>query len=380
MSVDEDASWNPKKRKVMESNNDKTVLGFQPNQEFLRAEEELKTDLEADYQVFLEVPEVHPEYGTYYQMFIDQFSKRYGDDPVRCKELWEAFWPEIIAEKQEQEWKIKRAVLIKQFQIQSHASKNSHKKFKGDTSRASQTVKVRSSVVEDCQDSDIECIDITSDCVEANHLEKSSPVNIVSVKNSVKMPSPFYGKNSESCTVRSSSLPSMNNESSKESVAQNSSLLQSLQLLDDTSDALGDIFGSILRRVINKIREHEDTKETAKFLNNKDTKKLLTWVSAKLKRLSAVAVGAEKEKLAQCSNIAKNLVDYGVENPRTEMYGGLDLRQVAEATYDKAITTTFGIIKETLRFAGVPNPSEEIVNKMFGEVSSLHLEMALEKK
>ncbi|XP_064110440.1 uncharacterized protein LOC135218215 [Macrobrachium nipponense] len=360
------------KRKDPEtSDNPMSVPSFQMNKEFLSAEEELKADHKADYQIFLEVPEVHPEYGTYYQMFMDQFSKRYGDDPARCKELWEAFWPEIIEEKQEKEWRIKRAVLIKQFQIQFRGNKNSLKKMKSDKNTDSPDVKT--SGVTDLTISDLAASDISHSCVKENGVEILS-MDSASVKNSVSVSSNQNDKHMELYSGSTSLV------TKSEWADKNSSISQSLQLLEDTSDALGDIFGSILRRVIKKIKEFKDPQELSKFLKNKDTKKLLSWVSGKLKRLSAMAVGNEKERLVQSGNIARNLSEYGVEGTQSTRYGGLDLRQVAAATYDKAISTTIGIIRETLRFSGDPNPSDEVVNKVFGEVSSLHLEMALEKQ
>lgn len=373
MSAGENALHKSLKRKDPESyDNPVSLPSFQMNKEFLSAEEELKADHKADYQIFLEVPEVHPEYGTYYQMFMDQFSKRYGDDPARCKELWEAFWPEIIEEKQEKEWKIKRAVLIKQFQIQFHGNKNAVKKMKSDKSTESPNVKT--SGITDLKVSDLAGSDISHQSVKENGVEISSSREFASVKNSASVPSNQNDKHMELHSGSTSLVTKL-----EESADKNSSFFQSLQLLEDTSDALGDIFGSILRRVIKKTKELKDPQEMSKFLKNKDTKKLLSWVSGKLKRLSVMAVGAERERLVQSSDMAKNLAEYGVEGAQNKRYGGLDLRQVAAATYDKAIPTTLGIIKETLRFNGDPNPSNEVVNKVFGEVASLHLEMALEK-
>ncbi|KAK7015917.1 hypothetical protein SK128_028175 [Halocaridina rubra] len=297
----------------------------QADEEFLKAEEELKNDHTAFYQLFLDIPEVHPDYSLHYVQFKTEYNKRFGNEPENFKKLWDVYWYEVIQQKQEEDWDLKIRVLIRQYQVKSSYEEKAQEK--------------RQSGLK------MQYNSISSDEESSGSNKESKWKNIV-----VDGSSP-------------NNIP----------------LSHSLELLENVCDSLGDIFGSVLKRVIKKINESTNTEDIISFLSNKDTVKLLKWAAGKLKVLGVDAEGAQKNKLLSCSNIALKLIIYGIEGTWNANHNRLDIEKIAISTFNKDIPTTLSIIEESLKLCGIESPTRRIVNSVFSQVSSHHVKMALSK-
>lgn len=76
---------------------------------FLSEERTLRSDLEQEYTVFLDMPEMHPYYEDVLELFARMFARQPdGDDD----KVWMKCWKKKLDHFKEQEWKIKRKALI----------------------------------------------------------------------------------------------------------------------------------------------------------------------------------------------------------------------------------------------------------------------------
>ncbi|XP_066971009.1 serine-rich adhesin for platelets-like isoform X2 [Macrobrachium rosenbergii] len=95
-------------------------IKFDPvtDEEFLKLEKTLKEMHTTDYQVFLDSPEVHPDYDSSYMMFEQYYQQRYGDEGSNEKResVWNMFWAELVRDQEIEEWTVKREGLLKHFE------------------------------------------------------------------------------------------------------------------------------------------------------------------------------------------------------------------------------------------------------------------------
>ncbi|KAF2360949.1 hypothetical protein FHG87_008296 [Trinorchestia longiramus] len=91
-------------------------------EQFLVKERQLKLEVEEEYKVFQDMPEMHPEY----EEILETFSTKYLRQPEgEDDDLWVRFWAEKMCFLQEQTWHERRNDLIEKYKHGSLQSKRS---------------------------------------------------------------------------------------------------------------------------------------------------------------------------------------------------------------------------------------------------------------
>ncbi|KAF2354359.1 hypothetical protein FHG87_014890 [Trinorchestia longiramus] len=85
---------------------------------FLTEEKELRAEHEQEYNVFKEVPEMHPEYEAKYELFMTCYRQRMvgsQSDPDLEESVWNAYWAEELEKLKQKEWEAKRKELVTKY-------------------------------------------------------------------------------------------------------------------------------------------------------------------------------------------------------------------------------------------------------------------------
>ena len=319
-------------------------MSFNPltDEKFQKLEVSLQNLHNEDYTLYLSTPEVHPDYSSSRLLFENQYKERYGSQGSgeEREKLWEIFWSELINDQKEEEWQVKRENLVK--------------KYEADFLKEHQCF---------CPDSDS---------------SSDSDIFILSEKITPSKPNQSTSTASAPVTVSStdSSPVTAQSASSIKDLASDFSLSESLHLLSEVCDSLGEFFGSLMRVVIGRVRQFSNTREAFLYLGEADTVKLLQMTAEKIREASVSAEGSYKSKLLYCDQTIQQLIDYASENI-VKATKTLDINELAKATLHKEASVIVAMIKQTLKSYGIKDPSQETVYKVYSEIASLHLKAAL---
>ncbi|XP_047492474.1 uncharacterized protein LOC125041504 [Penaeus chinensis] len=284
-----------------------------------RAEEDMKNDLVSEYQVFQEVPEIHPQFEEVHDMFTEEYKSKFGDvlDSELCDTIWKKFWKEVLQEKQESEYQEKLEVLRQQY--------------------------------------------------KALDLEKS-----------ITNPSKDGCKASENSTVTSlqgqskgSDISCMNADLVK------CSLLQAFALLEELSEFLG-IFAPAMKMLMEEVvKLGVSSKEALEVLSTDDNNILIKMVSHKLLCLSKAVESPLGDKLLEGSTETLKLLQYSVIPPEVKKsFNGVDVEAVARSSHGKDVPSTIEMIKKSLEESGFDSYSAEDVHQIYLAVSHQQFDMA----
>ncbi|KAK7082826.1 hypothetical protein SK128_019258 [Halocaridina rubra] len=204
------------------------------SEEFQRLEKSMLEAHKSEYLVFLDVPEVHPQYEASFNMFKMNYLEKFGQDANKehQNELWNNFWQELIAEEREESWVRKRKNLVKKFEFDESIRK-----------QGCPCVQARSNVAWDTSEDS------------------------------------FYKGNKDSCDnatplLYSGSIQAVASTSSKKEKVK-ICLASTLELLVGVSDTLGEFFGSLVKKVVEEIKRLGNVQAAFEYLGEADTIKLL---------------------------------------------------------------------------------------------------------
>ncbi|XP_068210862.1 serine-rich adhesin for platelets-like isoform X2 [Palaemon carinicauda] len=336
------------------------------DEEYLKVENTLKQMHSADYQVFLDSPEVHPDYEASYEMFEQYYRQRYGNQGTKelHETVWNLFWEEIIHDKEKEEWIVKREGLLKQFEI------NGKQNCKCASKESVEVLELMSES------------DTSSDVIIIEDETSSSSKCVPSGSSASCITNQSSSSNSKD-KIGSRQAPTSDNDKVDNSVVLSVpfdkdldfSLTESLHILGEVCETLvGEFFGSLMKKVIRRLREFSNTKEAFQYIGEEDTIKLLEMAAVKVKDASVTAEGSDKSKLIYCSHVLRKLIDHASS---TSSHAKINIGQIAKATMNQEISVVLGVIREKLKECGIKDPSLETVRQVYSEVSSLNLKAAL---
>ena len=79
--------------------------------QFLEKVKKLEAEHEEEYKVYIEVPEMHPEYKSIFQVFINQYFDKSKDQDAQ----WTLFWSKQVEEFKSKEWDEKKKALVAKY-------------------------------------------------------------------------------------------------------------------------------------------------------------------------------------------------------------------------------------------------------------------------
>lgn len=303
-----------------------------------KAEKDLKNELMSEYQVFLEMPEIHPQFQEVRDMFMEEYQRKFGDvEDLELRDtIWTKFWEEVLQEKQESEWREKLEILRKQ-------------------------CKALESTADPSKESDI----VTE---QTGQLESfSSHEKLCNMKS----------QRSEQSVMLPPSREKENISGMDENLVK-CSLLQAFAILEELSEFLG-IFGPAMKMLMQEVvKLGVSSKEALEVLSNEDNNILIKTVAHKLLSLSKAVESPLSDRLLEGSTETLKLLKFSVLQLEVKKsYNGVDIEAVAKSSHKKDVSSTIEMIKNSLRESGVDNYSAEDINQIYLAVSQQHLDMAL---
>lgn len=298
-----------------------------------RAEEDLKNNLVSEYQVFQEVPEIHPQFEEVHDMFMEEYKGKFGDvvDSELCETIWKKFWKEVLQGKQESECQEKLEVLRKQYKA----------------------LDLEKSITDPSKDG---CK--ASENSRATSLQGQSN-NIHDIISSEK-----------SQKDKGSDISGMNADLVK------CSLLEAFTLLEELSEFLG-IYAPAMKMLMEEVvKLGVSSKEALEVLSTDDNNILIKMVSYKLLSLSKAVESPLSDKLLEGSTETLKLLQYSLMPPEAKKsFNGIDIEAVAKSSHGKDVSSTIEMIKKSLKESGTDNYSAEDVHQIYLAVSHQQFEM-----
>ncbi|XP_064093022.1 uncharacterized protein LOC135205797 isoform X2 [Macrobrachium nipponense] len=342
-------------------------IKFDPetDEEFLQLEKTMKEMHTADYQVFLDSPEVHPDYDSSYLMFEQCYQQRYGNknSNENRQSVWTMFWAELVHDQEKEEWTVKREGLLKQFE-------NDRKNCKC------------ASEIEESLGKENECSSDSSDVIFISESISSNSQSPPSASGAFCLANPSSSVANDSEGVRKPQTSASRNMEDNGALLLNLTsekdldplLSESLIILDEVCDSLGEFFGSLLKKVIGRVKEFSDTREAFLYLGKEDTIKLLEMTEEKIRSASITAEGSQKNKLFYGGQLIKRLISYASQASTCSEF---DISQLAKATMNRDTSFVLNMIRERMKTHGIKNPPVDAVRQVYSEVSSWRLKTVL---
>lgn len=359
------SSKKKKKNKKDSSSPQDLDIGIKPgskaNKKMLAAEDDLKREHDRELKLYIEMPEVHPEYEQKYSIFIDQYRRQFPGrhDMNHSDKLWRVFWKELVTGILQEEYQKKREGLRIEFM---------HPVLNKQEAKPSASTKRKS----------------TDE--RYDHKGKKSQRIDEQLTNVNK------GRSMQSRNMDRAGLLQALQDS------EDVDMREALDLLQEISPDLG-ILGPAVKLLMEKIRSSwSNKKEVNALLQDKDNGMVLQMVSEKAKSLSErSAPGPYTLKLELASMQALKLINYHQPVHKEEklhdfdvnkvahglevnnISHGLDVNKVARATYNKDPAYIIQFIKNALLFEGIKNATNDDVTDIYVAVTSAHFAMAYSK-
>lgn len=290
-----------------------------------KAEEDLKNNLMSEYQVFQEVPEIHPQFEEVHDMFLEEYRRKFGnvEDSELSDTIWKKFWKEVLQEKQESECQEKLEALRKQYKVLNLEKS----------------------------------IDPSRDA--CNAIENSA---VISLK----------GQSDSTTTLSDTENISCVNEDLVKC-----SLLQAFALLEELSEFLG-IFAPAMKMLMEEVvKLGVSSQEALEVLSNDDNNILIKTVSHKLLSLSKAVESPLSDRLLEGSTETLKLLQYSLMSPEgKKSVSAVDIKAVAKSSHGKDVSSTLEMIKKSLNESGINDYSAEDVHQIYLAVSHQHFDMA----
>ncbi|XP_064092448.1 uncharacterized protein LOC135205603 isoform X2 [Macrobrachium nipponense] len=342
-------------------------------QKFMAAKEDLKREHERERKLYLELPEVHPEYEEKYRVFLDQYKTHYPgrNDAEHRNKLWMLFWKELVSSMLETAYKKKREILEMEY-LRSQGGEQSEvetsslkRKAPSDSGKGS------------------------SKFPRSEEFDQSRPGtssgNMVSLSqgltsSNVQTTRSHYSQGASSLSSQPSAFLGASSSSSQFSQTSSSSVSvpQAVAIINEVCECLGDLSPAI-RLVLQKIHAvNMDPLLTGKVFTDSDNAMIMKIAAAKMKEASEKYTSPIKEKLVLASYQAMQLLEMPAAMPPAQKkpYHGLDIQKVARATFDKDPAFIVQFIKNALLYEGVENPSQDDISDIFVTITNTHFSMA----
>ena len=357
-----------KREQQIQLEKEKEELKQRNYKKYLAAKEEIKREHEREQKLYLELPEVHPEYEEKYKVFLNQYKTHYPgrDDSDHCKKLWMLFWKELVSSMLETAHKKKRELLDKEYM---KAQEEQAEMAEPTPKRKALSDGKGSSKYPRAEDFD-----------QARPGRSSDSMNTTS-KSTAQMTPSHYDQGIASLSSRqsASSLPGTHAAASK--LSQTSikfSIPQAVAVISEMCNFLGELSPAV-KLVMNKVKEvNMDPMKTAAVFTDKDNAMIMKIIAGKLKELSEKYPSPNKEKLVLASFHSLQLLELPTTavDVQKKPYHGLDLTKVARATFDKDPAFIVQFIKNALLYEGVADPSQNDISDIFVKITNIHFTMA----
>ena len=353
-------------------------------QQFLQEEKSLRAEHDQEYSVFLEVPEMHPDYEEKYEEFITNYLKENGRD-ANEEEAWMAHWPTILEKIKQSEWEAKRKVLVEKYKkvLMQKKLKNTPPVEPVVTAAPrdpdpviSDSVLMQSlAFVKSSNEKDKKLLDFPIN-LNLNLPSKLSKVpEIFSSKSSILDDCNGSSPVAKAATSNSNTLDKISPSSNK-NINQDSDISRAYDILEQLTGSLG-ILGPALRGLISMAKEKgTTTKEAMEIFIDTDNITLMKMSVEKFKTQLKSASQTQHAKLIKGIAIADELIKYAEKRVR-DSKSNADLELIARATLGKKPSDILDFIKNSFAFEGKTVTNDDL-SKMYLTVSTLHLGMTLQ--
>ncbi|XP_064092672.1 uncharacterized protein LOC135205686 [Macrobrachium nipponense] len=305
--------------------------------EYKLAKRELNIEHDRDFELYLQTPEIHPEYDCQYVLFREQYQQKYpGElDEEKYMNLWKTFWKVVVTEMLKDEYDEKRKVLDIEYKLHCDKTSKEHVKHKSSRKRDDfQKEKDCKRALTHNEDGKILTKSVTPDGDEEFFVDKT------------------------------------------------------LRLLTEVSPALGILEPMFIQ--LKKEIEHCqcDRAKLCKLFEDEERKLILKRISEKAKKLSEITKdsGSEKYvvKLQLASVQALKLVEYATSGSKKQgsekqSYYGIDIESVAKATYNKTNADIIQSIKDLLAVKGIRDIQDDDLSSIYDAVVLAHMKLACMK-
>ena len=306
-----------------------------------REESSLFKEHEAAYEVYLEVPEMHPSYEDKYSRFLQSYKKKYNttEESEHMTKMWHKYWKLCIDSIKSKEWKKKRKDLIEKCRLEARSS--------------TETVPV----------------------------EQPKP-QVQAVPTTPATPVPK--------TLSSAQILMEIQDISSQPV-DDFSVGGALDILDVLSDKMGEI-GPTIKRLVEHVKIYGLKNKKAMDLIC-ESQNVLT-LNLAFERILNLCQSLNAEQTSYCKKgiawglqlikYAKNFKE-GETTPKKQDAKGtgkskkavrFDLNLFAQQTYNQDSNWIYSTLEESLEYVYGAKPDSDLVKQMFANISAIHLNMS----
>ncbi|XP_068211219.1 uncharacterized protein [Palaemon carinicauda] len=339
-------------------------------QKFIASKEDLKREHERERKLYLELPEVHPEYEEKYRVFLEQYKTHYPgrNDADHRNKLWMLFWKELVSSMLETAYKKKREILEVEY-FRSHGNEQSE----------TETSSLKRKAPSDGRGSNkyprSEEFDQSRPGTSSSNV---TPLSQGVSSGNVQTTRHYNQGVSSLSSSQPSSFPSASSAISQLNSSTCVAIPQAVAVINEVCDYLGEL-GPAIRVVLQKVHAvNMDPLQTGKIFTDSDNAMILKIAASKMKEVSEKYTSPIKEKLALACYQAKQLLELpaSLHQAQKKPHHGLDIKKVARATFDKDPAFIVQFIKNALLYEGVENPSQDDISDIFVTITNTHFSMA----
>ncbi|XP_068210841.1 uncharacterized protein [Palaemon carinicauda] len=289
--------------------------------EYSLAKKELKLECDRDLELYIQTPEIHPDYDCQHVLFRKQYQQTYpGEiDDKKFKSLWKAFWREVVTRTIKDEYVKKRKVL-----------------------------------------------DIGYGLHQTNASEEETKLSSSGNKKD------FQEGKDDKCSLDCNDDVEVGSQAVTTAAGDEICLDETLKLLEEVSPILG-MFGRSFIQLKKEIDCcHEDHTKLCELFKDEDRKLILKRMSEKAKQLSEMAktIGSDRHliKLQLASVQALKLLDYVSSGSQDKNFFGLDIKALAQETLNKKSAYVMKSIKDMLAFKGIKDVKRDAIIRIYDAV------------
>ncbi|KAK7069536.1 hypothetical protein SK128_008253, partial [Halocaridina rubra] len=390
-------------------------------------EKALKEDHAKELKLFIDVPEVHPDFENKYRIFSERYELQFPgkNDSTHKEQKWLEFWKVVVTGLQELQWeeKIQNLKVLHRLQepskrdLKDVPSKRKSSTLRGDEAHKKHARTEReTNLIPDLRGSNIkgrsgtkrdEDLGKDSDARERRNSTgyhggktketRSSSTRIRSSDRKFRFGKDNSGSLSTVSSAISESLDGFSMEKALESIQQ-------------VRSKLG-VLSPALKIVIEKVYESGiNSRKSVNILTENDTLLLIDMCIKRLDSLDSWTSEEEREMIMLASSRAcllKKYLDLKIKEfteldseaeaitpailnkknpPKVGSFArsdsntfvdGIDVSKIARATHNKGTVATIEFIKNALAYEGIANPSTEQINNIYLQVSKVHFQMTL---
>ncbi|XP_018023199.1 uncharacterized protein LOC108679127 [Hyalella azteca] len=364
-------------------------------QKFLAEEQALRVQFNEEFDVFIEVPELHPKYEELYEEFV--LARERVNAAGDFEEEWSRFWRSELEKNKRALWSEKRKELLEKFKKMMDArseNKPSHQSFAPSIIEPPDIPEDAKLVDRSLRDTSQDRVTSKNNPEKVAHHNKFSQQKFDDSRGSFRLPAAeFSSMSRNNAELRVSQVPEFldppihpsNSSADDTKLPSSFSMDEAVRALSGVQQHLG-FLGSALARLLLET-PRESPKQYYETLLEKDNLSLYNLCCKKLQNELPPSRSALREYydvaiwyLTQLPKFAESELASLPKSSPTESvepdYLGLDIKAIARATEGKSSSFVISFIKCTLELQNKSISKEEL-NKIFLAISELHFDMSL---